>query len=124
MEGKHLQQTRNTRQQARSDKILVENGVPRVVHTIPFTKTAVDKLLNGQLPFGPDSINITDVEKVIYYGKIENVLGLQNFRDGSFSYEQFVVPEWKAFLVLATRPGGPTGRLPWWDGPDPRHGVQ
>lgn len=130
MEGKYMQQTKKLVTGVPDNKTGVlkswyEKGVPRAVHAIPFTKTAVDKLLEGQHPFGPDSINITDKEKVVYYGKIENILGIQNFRCSDYTYEQFVLPEWKKFLELATRPGGPTGRLPWWDyAPEPRYGVQ
>ena len=87
-----------------------EKGVPRTVHTIPFTKTAVDKLLTGEHPFGPDSVNITDPDKVLYYGKFSNILGVQNFRCADFNYEQFIVPEWKTFVGLATQEGGPQKR--------------
>jgi hypothetical protein len=85
--------------------------VPRTVHTIPFNKTTVDKLLNGEHPFGPDSVNITDPDKVVYYGKFENILGVQNFRCADFDYEQFVTPEWKQFVQLAIQEGGPQRRV-------------
>ena len=38
-----------------------EKGLPRFLYTIPFTKTIFDELLEGKHPFGPDSINITDI---------------------------------------------------------------
>jgi hypothetical protein len=84
--------------------------VPRTVYSIPFTKTAVDQTLDGEQPFGPDSINVTENYRVIFYGKFDRVLGVQSFRCGDYTYEQFVVPEWKRFVELALREGGPTER--------------
>jgi hypothetical protein len=77
------------------------------VPTIPFNKTNVDKSLKGEHPFGPDSVNITDPDKVVYYGKFENILGVQNFRCADFDYE----PEWKQFVQLAIQEGGPQRRI-------------
>ena len=119
IEGKYVQQTLklvnphpdpSTGQTA----AYYEKGAPRVVHTIPFTSTTVDKLLKGEHPFGPDSINITNPNSVVYYGKFDNTidssLGVPSFRCGLYSYEQFITPEWKAFVELALREGGPPGR--------------
>ncbi len=86
-------------------------GLPRTVYTIPFTKKAVDEALENEHPFGPDSINTTDKDAIKWYGKFDNILGLQSFRCADFTYEQFTVPEWKTFLELATRPGGPANRI-------------
>ena len=47
--------------------------VPRTVYSIPFTKTAVDEILDGEHPFGPDSINVTENDRVIFYGKFDRV---------------------------------------------------
>lgn len=118
IEGKYKQQTKKLVRKiipetGKTDAYYVK-GVPREVYTIPFSKAAVDKILQSQHPFGPDSINITDTAKVIYVGKISNVLGVSTFRCADYSYEQFVVPEWKTFVDLATQYGGPTGRLPIW----------
>jgi len=85
-------------------------GPPREVHFIPFTKQNVDKILKGEHPFGPDSINITDIDKVVFYGKFDDMPGFQSFRCEGFTYEQFITPEWKQFMELATRPGGPLGK--------------
>ena len=84
--------------------------VPRVVYSIPFTKTKVDEILEAEHSFGPDSINMTERGRVIFYGKFDRVLGVQSFRCGDYIYEQFIVPEWKRFVELALREGGPTGR--------------
>ena len=46
-------------------------GPTRTVHTIPFTKKIVDKILNDPNPFGADSQNITDINSVTFYGKFE-----------------------------------------------------
>jgi hypothetical protein len=86
--------------------------VPRIVYSIPFSKTAVEKILNDEHPFGPDSINVTDKDKVLFYGKFENTTDSQAFRAGNYSYEQFITPEWKHFFQLATRKGGPKGLPP------------
>ncbi len=90
-------------------------GQPKVVYTIPFTKKAVDQALENEHPFGPDSINTTDKDAIIYYGKLSNILGLQNFRCADFTYEQFVIPEWKAFVGLAIQEGGPAQRIRYPD---------
>ena len=87
-------------------------GMPRDVYSIPFTKTTVDKILNSEHPFGADSINITDKDKILYYGKFNDVLGIPSFRCMDYTYSQFTCPEFKTFLELAIRPGGPTNRVP------------
>jgi hypothetical protein len=94
-----------------------EKDIPRTVHTIPFNKTTVDRLLKGEHPFGPDSVNITDPDKVIYYGKFDHILGVQSFRCSDFTYQQFTVPEWKKFVELATQEGGPQNRRYYEDAP-------
>lgn len=84
-------------------------GVPRLVFSIPFSKKAVDNILNNEHPFGEDSLNITDKEKVIFYGKFDQTFENASFRCAGYTYDQFVTPEWKHFLELATRKGGPAG---------------
>lgn len=85
-------------------------GEPKTAYSIPFTKAEVDKYLKGEHPFGPDSINITDPDNVVFYGKFEHVdSGTMPFRSNTYSYEQFVTPEWRQFAELACRPGGPIG---------------
>ena len=97
-------------------------GMPRDVYFIPFTKTTVDKILNSEHPFGADSINITDKDKILYYGKFSDVLGIPSFRCMDYTYEQFTnTPEWKRFLELAIRPGGPAGRVPNSQQPQQQH---
>jgi hypothetical protein len=66
--------------------------VPKTLYTIPFSKKAVDDILEKEHPFGPDSINTTDKDAVVYYGKFDHILGLESFRCGDFTYDQFVVP--------------------------------
>lgn len=84
-------------------------GVPRLVYSIPFSKQAVDKILKSEHPFGEDSLNITDPDKILYYGHFDNTIDSAAFRCAGFTYDQFVTPEWKRFLELATRKGGPQG---------------
>jgi len=84
--------------------------VTRVVYSIPFTKTKVDEILEAEHPFGPDSINMTERDRAIFYGKFDRFLGVQSFRCGDYIYEQFIEPEWKRFVELALREGGPSGR--------------
>ena len=88
-------------------------GPSRTVHTIPFSKKVVDKILNSPEPFGADSQNITDIDSVTFYGKFDGAMerGLANFRCAGYTYEQFVTPAWNHFVELATRRGGPATRL-------------
>ncbi len=86
-------------------------GPARTVHTIPFTKKTVDKILNDANPFGADSENITDKDSVMFYGKFDGERGLSNFRCTGYTLEQFVTPEWSRFVELATRRGGPAAIL-------------
>ena len=88
-------------------------GPARTVHTIPFSKKTVDKILNNPEPFGPDSENITDINSVIFYAKIDGSMerGIQTMRCGDYTYDQFVTPEWKQFVELAVRKGGPASRI-------------
>src|SRR6476619_733441 len=86
-------------------------GPIRTVHTIPFSKKTVDKILNNPEPFGADSQNITDINSVTFYGKFDGERGIQTMRTGDYSYEQFIQPEWNHFVELATRRGGPAQRL-------------
>ena len=72
--------------------------------------TRFDEILEAEHPFGPDSINMTERGRAIFYGKFDRVLGVQSFRCGDYIYEQFIVPEWKRFVELALREGGPSGR--------------
>lgn len=121
MEGKYLQQTKKVTispPDLKTGKMVkeYEQGQPREVYTIPFSKETVDKLLQGAHPLGPDSINITDPSKVIFYGKIDHVLGVQSFRCADYDYNQFVTPKWDDFVKLAIQPGGPAKRTPWWMG--------
>jgi hypothetical protein len=69
-------------------------------------------MLNISHPYGTDSINITDPLKVIFYGKFTDLLGIPSFRCCDYTLEQFTVPEWKQFVELAIRPGGPAERRP------------
>ena len=67
-------------------------------YTIPFTKKKVDDILYSKHSFGEDSINITDPESVVYYGG----RGIQTMRCADYTYDQFVTPEWKQFVELAS----------------------
>ena len=59
----------------------------------------------------PDSVNITDKQGYLY-GKFDGMPGIMNSRCADFTYEQFVVLEWKQFQELARRRGGQqTGRM-------------
>jgi len=85
---------------------------PRVVFNIPFTSKKVDEILKGEHPLGPDSINITKPNKVIFYGKFDGFRGMPSFRCADYTYEQFIIPNWSDFAELAIRPGGPAARIP------------
>ena len=54
-------------------------GPSRTVHTIPFSKKTVDKILNDPNPFGADSQNITDLNSVTFYGKFDGERGISNY---------------------------------------------
>jgi hypothetical protein len=73
---------------------------------IPFTKKTVDDLLEKT---GTDRNNIK------YYGNFArgpNVTTV-SFRNGDYSYEQFVNTDWEYFQELSTRQGGPTSKVKW-----------
>ena len=61
-------------------------GQPRETFYIPFTKKKVDEIL-GKHPFGPDSVNITHKDRVLYYGKFR--YAEPPFRSSSFNYDEF-----------------------------------
>ena len=71
-------------------------STPRFVFNIPFTPKKVEEILKGEHPLGPDSVNITKPNKVIFYGKFDG------FRES----------KWTDFAELAIRPGGPASRIP------------
>ena len=48
-------------------------GAPRIVFNIPFTPKKVDEILHGEHPLGPDSENLTKLNKVILYGKFTDL---------------------------------------------------
>ena len=106
IEGKHKELTKQLVTKMDSDNGRVNayyvRGPFRDIHTIPFTKKNVDKLLNDKEPFGPDSQNITDIDSVAFYGKVNGERGLADFRCGDYTYEQFIVPEWKQFLEFSS----------------------
>ena len=86
--------------------------IPRTVYTIPFSKKAVDDVLENKLPFGPDPLNVTpDKESIVYHGKFNQILGMESFRCADSAYEQFTLPEWKEFVALAIQEGGPQRRV-------------
>jgi len=114
IEGKYKEQTKKlvSQMDPNTGRMTADyiKDIPREVHSIPFSKTEVDKVLKGEHPFGPDSVNITDLSKVVFVGKFEGMLGIMNFRCADYTYEQFTVPEWKKFVELATKKGGPANR--------------
>lgn len=115
IEGRHKELTKQliTKMDNESGRVnaYYVKGPVRTVHTIPFSKKTVDKILNNPEPFGPDSQNITDINSVTFYGKFDGEKGIQTMRCGDYSYEQFIQPEWNRFVELATRRGGPAARL-------------
>jgi hypothetical protein len=112
-EGKYVMQTRKLVNQIDSKTgrltTLYLRGTAREAYSIPFTKQNVDKYLFGEHPFGPDSLNITDPEKVVFYGKITG-MGVTPFRCNDYTYEQFVIASWHDFTDLAIQKGGPASR--------------
>ena len=115
IEGKYKELTRQllTRMDSETGRVnaYYVKGPVRSVHTLPFTKKAVDRILNDPNPFGADSQSITDIDSVMFYGKFDGERGLANFRCTGYTYDQFIVPEWKRFVELATRRGGPAAIL-------------
>ncbi len=115
IEGKHKELTKQlvTKMDSESGRVnaYYVKGPTRTVHTIPFTKKTVDKILNDPNPFGADSENITDKDSVTFYGKFEGERGIQTMRCGDYTFEQFVTPEWNRFVELAVRKGGPAARI-------------
>jgi hypothetical protein len=72
---------------------------------IPFTKKAVDDIL--------EKTN-TDKDTVKYYGRFGLVPNSGfAFRNGEYTYDQFVNTTWEEFEALARRDGGPTGKVQW-----------
>lgn len=113
-EGKYTEQTKELKLGDFDPKTGIRQmdyvrGMPKTVYTIPFSKKAVDDILNNKHPFGADSENITNIDSVKFYGKFDNTTESSSFRCGNFTYEQFVTPEWRTFFELATRRGGPPG---------------
>ena len=106
IEGKHHELTKQlvTKMDSEDGRVnaYYVKGPTRTVHTIPFSKKVVDKILNDPNPFGADSENITDKDSVSFYGKFDGERGIQTMRTGDYSYEQFVTPEWNHFAELAT----------------------
>jgi len=84
--------------------------VPRLIYSIPFSKTNVDKIINNKHPFGSDSISITGIASVVFYGKFENKGDTIGFRCAGYTYDQFANTSWQSFEALARRKGGPTGK--------------
>jgi hypothetical protein len=78
-----------------------EKSNARLTYNIAFTKENVDKYLMSEHPFGLDSDNITDPNQVKYYGKFEHIdTDNMPHRDGTYNYEQFILPSWKDFCDL------------------------
>ena len=126
--GRHKEQTKRLELGDFDPKTGIQRSwyvkdTPKTVYTIPFSKKAVDEALENKHPFGPDSINTTDKDSVIYYGKFDRILGMESFRCGDYTYEQFIVPEWKEFLGLAIQEGGPQRRVRYPDEEMKRMGL-
>ena len=115
IEGKHHELTKQlvTKMDSESGRVnaYYVKGPVRTVHTIPFTKKTVDKILNNPEPFGADSQNITDIGSVAFYGKFDGERRIPTMRTSDYSYEQFIQPEWNHFAELAVRKGGPAARM-------------
>ena len=113
IEGKHQELTKQLVTKMDNDTGRVQacyvRGPARTVHTLPFSKKLVDKILNDPTRFGADSQNITDIDSVIFYGKFDGERGIQTMRCGDYTLEQFVTPEWNRFIESAVRKGGPAG---------------
>lgn len=64
-------------------------GVPRLTYSIPFNKKNVESILNNKHPFGESSINITNVDSVVLYGKFgyDFKAASQGFRTAGYSIE-------------------------------------
>ena len=116
IEGLYIQQTKELATQYNHEtgetRAEYRMGAPRFVFNIPFTPKKVEEILHGEHPLGPDSVNITKPNKVIFYGKFDGFRGIPTFRCSDYTYDQFVTPKWNDFVELAIRPGGPASRIP------------
>ena len=115
VEGVHQEQTKQLAMKWDSatgeSEPYYQKGAPRNKFTIPFTPKKVDEILYNDHPFGEDAENITNPDKVIYYGKFDNILGITAFRCADYTHDQFVTPKWSDFMGLAIRAGGPALRV-------------
>lgn len=80
------------------------HGGIRQVFYVPFTKKKVDEIL-GEHPFGPDSVNITNLDQVLFYGKF--TYAKPPFRSNSFNYEEFTTMTFQQMLDKASKPQSP-----------------
>jgi len=77
---------------------------PRETFYVPLTKKKVDEIL-GEHPFGPDSINITNLDQVLFYGKFR--YARPPFRSHSFNYEEFTNWTFQQMLDKASKVKSP-----------------
>ena len=127
-EGRYTMQTKKLYNQVNEKTgrltSMYVKSTPKTAYNIPFSKETVDKYLKGAHPFGPDSENITDPDRVTFYGKFEyRDTGTMPFRCGQYTYDQFVTPVWRDFAELAARPGGPVGQV-WRDKKNEKNQLQ
>jgi hypothetical protein len=81
-----------------------QKAQPRETFYIPFTKKKVDEILSDH-PFGEDSINITNKDRVLYYGKFR--YATPPFRASCFNYEEFSNWTFQQMLDKASKTKSP-----------------
>lgn len=79
-------------------------ATPRETFYIPFNKKKVEQIL-GEHPFGPNSVNITDKDRVLYYGKFR--YAAPPFRASCFNYEEFTNWTFNQMLDKASKTKSP-----------------
>jgi hypothetical protein len=80
-------------------------GDPVTRYYVPFSKAAVDKVLK-------DHDNFDRRYEIQYYGLFDSEHGGMKFRNGNYTYEQFVNSEFEHTRYLGNSLGGPQGNAP------------
>jgi hypothetical protein len=62
--------------------------------------------------YNPDSENIANLTQMLYYGKFEHwETSTLTHTNNTYSYEQFIIQEWREFCDLSNRTWCPRGLL-------------
>jgi hypothetical protein len=80
------------------------HGGTRQTFYVPFTKKKVDEILSEH-PFGADSVNITNIDQVLFYGKF--TYAKPPFRSNIFNYDEFTTWTFQQMLDKASKVKSP-----------------